>query len=54
MEQKVTDASPDKLLARGYSITLKNGKVVKNAAKLQSGDEIVTRLKHGETISIVK
>ena len=54
MQQKVTDASPDKLLARGYSITLKDGKVVKNAAKLQSGDEIVTRLKHGETISIVK
>ena len=54
MEQKVTDASPDKLLARGYSITLKYGKVVKDAALLCPGDEIVTRLKQGEVISVVK
>ena len=54
MRQKVTDASPDKLLARGYSITLKKGKVVKDASQLRPGDEIVTRLKQGETVSIVK
>ena len=54
LEQKVADASPDKLLARGYSITLKDGKVVKDVSALKSGDEIVTRLKQGEAISIVK
>ena len=54
LQQKTADASPDKLLARGYSITLKDGKVVKDAALLHSGDEIVTRLKQGEAISIVK
>ena len=54
LEQKVADASPDKLLARGYSITLKDGKVVKDVSVLKSGDEIVTQLKQGEAISIVK
>ena len=54
MQQKVMDASPDKLLARGYSITLKDGKVVKDAHQLKPGDKIVTKLKKGETISVVK
>ena len=54
LQQKVADASPDKLLAKGYSITLKEGKVVKDAALLKAGDVIITRLKKGETISIVK
>ena len=52
--QKIADASPDKLLARGYSITLKDGKVIKDVSLLKSGDEIVTRLKNGEVTSIVK
>ena len=54
LQQKVADASPDKLLAKGYSITLKEGKVVKDAAQLKAGDVIITRLKKGEAISIVK
>ena len=54
MRQKVADASPDKLLARGYSITLRHGRVVKDASLLKPGDEIVTRLKQGEAVSIVK
>ena len=53
-QQKIADASPDKLLARGYSITLKDGKVVKDAKLLKPGDEITTRLKQGEITSIVK
>ncbi|MCR4765656.1 MAG: exodeoxyribonuclease VII large subunit [Bacteroidaceae bacterium] len=54
IQQKVTDATPEKLLARGYSITLKDGKIVKDASLLKPGDELVTKLKQGETISIVK
>ena len=54
LRQKVVDASPDKLLTKGYSITLKNGKVVKDANLLKTGDEIVTRLKQGVITSIVK
>ena len=54
LQQKVSDANPEKLLARGYSITLKDGKVIKDASLLKSGDEIVTRLKQGEATSIIK
>ena len=52
-QQRITDASPDKLLARGYSITLKEGKPVTNASQVSPGDEIITRLHHGELTSIV-
>ena len=54
LQQKITDASPEKLLAKGYSITLSKGKVVKDAKLLKPGDEITTRLKQGEITSIVK
>lgn len=54
LQQKVSDANPEKLLTRGYSITLKDGKVIKDASLLKSGDEIVTRLKQGEATSIIK
>lgn len=45
---------PQKLLKRGYSITLKDGKAVKSAACLQSGDELITRLYEGEVKSRVE
>ena len=51
--QRLADASPEKLLARGYSITLKDGKVVKNADELQANDEIMTCLQNGKVISTV-
>lgn len=53
LQQRLADASPEKILARGYSITLKDGKVVKNGDVLQLNDEIVTRLYQGEIVSIV-
>lgn len=53
LQQRLMDASPEKQLARGYSITLKNGKAVKNTSLLNEGDEIITRLYHGEVISVV-
>lgn len=54
LQQRLADASPEKQLARGYSITLKDGKVVKNMDELQENNEIVTRLYRGEVISIIK
>lgn len=47
-------AGPDRILALGFSITFSNGKPVRNAAELQPGDELVTRMYHGEVKSIVK
>ncbi len=53
-EQRVDSLSPDKLLARGYSITLKDGHAVTDATTLSSGDRLVTRMAKGEVRSIVE
>lgn len=53
LQQRLADASPERLLARGYSITLKDGKAVKDASLLQPGDEIKTRFFRGETTSVI-
>lgn len=53
LQQRISDASPEKLLNRGYSITLKDGKVVTNASQLHSGDELVTRLAKGTVKSVI-
>lgn len=47
LEQRVQAASPDVLLKRGYSLTLKDGKAVTDVAQLQAGDEVETRLARG-------
>jgi exodeoxyribonuclease VII large subunit len=54
IEQQVMLLDPTLLLKRGYSITLLNGKVVKDASCLHVGDEIITRVENGEIRSIVK
>ena len=53
-EQFIKMASPDYVLKRGYSLALKDGKIVKHAVELRSGDEITTRFADGEVKSIVK
>lgn len=53
LKQRVEDTSPERLLKRGYSITLKDGKVVTDATDLKPGDELVTCLANGEVKSIV-
>lgn len=45
---------PQILLKRGYSITLHQGKAVRDASKLQKGDEIETRVEHGKIRSVVQ
>ena len=46
-------SSPDYILAKGYSITLKNGKAVKSAKELQQGDVVETVLADGKLRSRV-
>ena len=53
MEEKIKSASPDLLLKRGYSITLKNGKAVTDISSLKEGDEIETIVSKGKFKSIV-
>ncbi len=44
---KLQGFDPQILLARGYSITLKDGRAVHDPAELQEGDEIETRVEKG-------
>lgn len=53
-EQFVTMASPEYVLKRGYSLTLKDGKFVKKAVDLQSGDRLVIRFVDGEIKSVIE
>ena len=53
LQQKLNDALPEKQLARGYSITLKDGKVVKDASLLKEGEVLVTVLHQGKIESVV-
>ncbi|KKB56588.1 exodeoxyribonuclease VII large subunit [Parabacteroides gordonii] len=53
-EQFIKMASPDYVLKRGYSLALKDGKIIKHATDLASGDELVTRFADGDVKSIVK
>ena len=54
LQQRLNDAMPEKQLARGYSITLKDGKAVKDASLLKEGDTLVTMLHQGRIESEVK
>lgn len=47
-ERIITVSSPENILKRGYSVTLKNNKVVKNAAELKPGDILSVWLSKGE------
>lgn len=53
LQQRLADASPEKMLARGYSITLKDGKAVKDAALLKENDELLTRFYKGQATSTI-
>lgn len=54
LKQRIENASPYRLFERGYSLTLKNGNVVKHAATLQKGDTITTFFADGAVESVVK
>lgn len=54
ISEKLKALDPTLLLARGYSMTLHNGKAVKDATTLHEGDEIETRLAKGSIRSMVK
>lgn len=53
LEQRATALDPKLLLNRGYSITLHNGKTVRDFNELKPGDEIETLLQNGTVRSVV-
>ena len=53
LEQRVEAQDPAKLLKKGYSITLYEGKAVKDADMLPAGARVVTRVERGTFVSEV-
>ena len=52
--QRTTALDPQRILDRGYSITLLHGKAVRDASQLASGDTLETRLSNGKVRSVVE
>ena len=52
-EQRLKSVDPEILLRRGYSITLRNGRIVKSCQEVKEGDVLETRLKEGTIYSVV-
>ena len=51
--QRIEAVNPERLLARGYSITLHKGKVLSSTSHIQPGDTIETRLQQGRFSAVV-
>ena len=54
LDKQVELLSPERVLRRGYSLTVANGHVVTDAAELAKGDILETRFASGRVVSEVK
>jgi exodeoxyribonuclease VII large subunit len=56
IQKQLNLLGPEQVLSRGYSITMDaaGGKVLRDAAKIQAGQKLKTRLKSGEIFSEVQ
>jgi Exonuclease VII, large subunit len=53
MEKIIELTSPENILKKGYSLTLINGKVVRDASQLKRGDRVTTLYERGSSESLV-
>ncbi|MBF8962844.1 exodeoxyribonuclease VII large subunit [Pontibacter sp. FD36] len=53
LEIRIQANDPEKLLLRGYTLTLINGKIIKHIGQVKEGDVIETRLQDGKVHSLV-
>ncbi len=53
LSQRLIGLDPNRLLKRGYSITLNNGRTVRDVSQLKEGDELETRFENGTVRSVV-
>ena len=53
-EQHLALVSPENILKRGYTLTLKNNKILKSASEICSGDRVTTLFKDGEKMSVAE
>jgi exodeoxyribonuclease VII large subunit len=54
VEQNLNNLKPENVMKRGYSITLRNGKSVRDAHDVKAGEELITLLYEGRIVSTVK
>ncbi len=54
MEETIKLSDPANILQKGYSITFKDGEIIKSVSKLKNGENIETKLKDGSIISRVE
>lgn len=48
LEEKIKNMDPNRILAKGYTLTLKNGKAVKDAGNIKTGDILTTCFINGK------
>jgi exodeoxyribonuclease VII large subunit len=53
LERALVILSPENVLKRGYTLTLKNGMIVKGSSELSTGDIILTKFNDGDVESLV-
>jgi exodeoxyribonuclease VII large subunit len=53
LSQRIDAANPERLLARGYSMTFHQGKLLRSASQLKPGDMVETRLQQGRFSAVV-
>lgn len=54
LAQRVETASPERIYRMGYSLTMRDGRVVRSAAEVQAGDRLTTYLQDGQVDSIAE
>jgi len=54
IEKHLEFSSPENILKKGYTLTMKDGKVVKQSDNVKEGDEITTIFSDGKVRSVVK
>lgn len=53
-QKSIEAASPERILAMGYSLTRVNGKLLRSVEEVSAGDEVVNLVADGEIRSVVK
>ena len=51
---KLDALSPLKTLTRGYTLTEKDGKIIKSATELQQNDKVKLKFVDGEKIAVIE
>jgi len=52
-EKIITLADPERLIEKGYSLTFKDGKIVRDIGTIKRGDILLTKIKNGDILSHV-